>query len=465
MEMYSGKHTSVIIPVICFFGGSLTYLNAGNHQKPNFIFILTDDHRFDALGYAGNPIIRTPQLDRLAQEGVFFKNAFVTSPISTASRASIFTGLYERTHGYTFHQGNLKEEYMQLSYPVLLKNAGYYTGFYGKFGVKYPKAGSLFNQAEIYDRKGKEGYFHKTIDEDTVHLTRYTGHKAIEFLNTVSENQPFCLSLSFSAPHAHDESVEQYFWQKKSEELYKDVVFPQPALGDDYSFQKLPKEVREGYNHLRWFWRYDSPEKYQQSMKGYYRMITEIDDEIELIRNHLKGKGLDKNTIIIFMGDNGLFTGERQLADKWLMYDASIRVPMIIYDPRAKNHSDIDDMVLNIDIPKTMLSMAGIPIPETYQGINLENFVYGRKIKNNRKSILVEHLWKFDKVPSSEGVRTRKWKYLRYRFIDAPEELYNLKIDPDESTNLAQNPFYYFVLKKLRKECDQQILIYTNGVK
>lgn len=457
MKGYSIKSTSLFVTPFCVFGGAFLQLNASSHNRPNFIFILTDDHRYDALGYAGNKIIQTPQLDKLAQEGTYFKNAFVTTPISTASRASILTGLYERTHGFTFKQGDLKSEFMQSAYPVLMKKAGYYTGFFGKFGVFYPNPTSLFNQAESYDRKAKVGYFYQKIDNDTVHLTRYTGHRAIEFIDNVPENQPFCLSLSFSAPHAHDESVEQYFWQQKSDKRYEDITFPPPVLGDESSFMKLPKEVRDGYNHIRWFWRHDTPEKYQKSMKGYYRMITEIDDEIKLIRDRLKEKGLDKNTVIIFMGDNGLFTGERQLADKWLMYDVSIRVPMIIYDPRSSCHNDIEDMVLNIDIPKTMLSMAGIPVPETYQGISLENFVNGRKVRNSRKSILIEHLWNFDKIPSSEGVRTKKWKYFRYRFIDAPEELYDLEKDPKESVNLAQNPKYKSVLNKLRNECEQQI--------
>lgn len=448
---------SSLAAVISLISGYASHAKAEVHTKPNIIFILTDDQRFDALGYAGNSIIQTPQLDKLAQEGTFFKNAFVTSPISTASRASILTGLYERTHGYTFHQGNLKEHFMQQSYPVLLKKAGYYTGFYGKFGVKYPNASSLFNHAEIYDRKSKEGYFHKTIDGDTVHLTRYTGHKALEFLSSVPDNQPFCLSLSFSAPHAHDESVEQYFWQQKSDKQYGDITFPYPVAGEKTSFLKLPKEVRDGYNHIRWFWRYDTQEKFQKSMKGYYRMITEVDDEIKLIRDYLKVKGKDKNTIIIFMSDNGLFTGERQLADKWLMYDVSIRVPMIIYVPGKSGRGDVEDMVLNIDIPKTILSMAGVHVPQSYQGINLEEYITGGITKNRRKAILIEHLWNFDKIPSSEGVRTKKWKYFRYRSINAPEELYNLKKDPEETVNLANNPFYKLILKKLRKECDQQI--------
>lgn len=307
--------------------------------KPNIIFILTDDHRWDALGYAGNKIIQTPEMDQLAKEGTYFRNAFVTTPICAASRASILTGIYERTHGYTFQQGPLKQPYIQLSYPVILKKQGYYTGFLGKLGVTYKDAENLFNEAEIYDREDKfpnrKGYFYKNIGSDTVHLTRYTGYRAQQFIKNTPANQPFCMSLSFSAPHAHDSSPEQYFWQEKSNNRYTGVTIPPPLLGDEKYFKALPKEVQEGFNRLRWTWRFDTPEKYQHNVKGYYRMISEIDDEIGELRKLLEEKGIANNTVIIFMGDNGYFLGERQLADKWLMYDNSLRVPLIIYDPRV----------------------------------------------------------------------------------------------------------------------------------
>src|SRR5690554_4759274 len=155
---------------------------------PNIIFILTDDQRWDALGYAGNDVIQTPEMDRLAREGLYFKNAFVTTPICAASRASILTGIYERTHGYTFGQGAIKQPYVDVSYPAKMRGSGYFTGFFGKFGVNYPGFEELFDQSENYDRNGKfkdrRGYFYKTINGDTVHLTRYTGHKAIEFIKT-----------------------------------------------------------------------------------------------------------------------------------------------------------------------------------------------------------------------------------------------------------------------------------------
>jgi len=375
--------------------------------------------------------------------------------------------MYERTHGYTFQQGPLKEPYMQLSYPVLMRNNGYHTGFFGKLGVTYKGAEKLFDEADIYDRNGKypdkRGYFFKTIDTDTVHLTRYTGYQAQEFIKNAPDDKPFCLSLSFSAPHAHDNAPEQYFWQKQSDSLYKDITISPPPLKEDEYFNALPAEVKAGFNRLRWTWRFDTPEKYQHSVKGYYRMISEIDDEIGDIRQLLVKKGIDKNTIIIIMSDNGYYLGERQLAGKWLMHDLSIRVPLIIFDPRVKKHRDVDEMVLNIDIASTLLDMAGIEVPGEYQGISLQPYINYRRQAISRDTILIEHLWKIQEIPSSEGVRTQRWKYFRYRFIDTPEELYDLKNDPLETRNLSPDPAYKDILEKLRKECELYIARYTKA--
>ena len=434
-------------------------------KKPNIIFILTDDQRWDALGIAGNKIIQTPQMDTLATSGTYFKNAFSTTPICAASRASILTGLYERTHGYTFQKPKLRAPYAEMIYPEIFKDHGYHVGFFGKLGVVMNNPSQYFNESDFYDRGGeaeKQGYFYKKIDDDTVHLTRYSGYQAQNFIKNAPTDKPFCLSISFSAPHGHDNSIAQYFWQQKSDSLYKNIVIPEPVLGNDSFFNKLPIPVQEGFNRTRWKWRFDTPEKYQNMVKGYYRMITEIDDEIGLIRKQLKEKGIADNTIIIVMGDNGYFLGDRQLADKWLMYDASIRIPLIIYDPRVHKPASIDAMVLNIDITKTMLGIAGITAPKKYQGQDLMPFVEKGNIPSNRKSILIEHLWKLPEIPSSEGIRSANWKYFRYRLISAPEELYDLKSDPLEKNNLAANPKYAKQLALLRKQCDAAILKYQS---
>jgi arylsulfatase A-like enzyme len=424
--------------------------------KPNIVFILTDDQRWDALGVAGNSIIQTPQMDELAKKGVYFKNAFSTTPICAASRASILTGLYERTHNYTFQKPALQSQYTNLMYPKILKDKGYHVGFYGKLGVAIDRPEQYFDESDFYDRgsrSDKGGYFYKKIGSDTVHLTRYAGQQAQDFISNAPKGKPFCLSVSFSAPHGHDSSVEQYFWQKKSDALYEKDFFSEPSLGEDLYFDRLPAEVKNGFNRVRWKWRFDTPEKYQRMMRGYYRMITEIDDEIGALRNILAKKGLAENTIFIVMGDNGYFTGDRQLADKWLMYDPSIRIPLIIYDPRMPNKSrTVSDMVLNIDITKSILDFAGIKSPGNYQGESLKPYLNRPAYSLQRDFILIEHLWKLPDIPSSEGIRTDKWKYFKYRFINAPEELYDLKKDPLETKNLAQEQSHQKILRKLRNK-------------
>ncbi|MCY1719023.1 family 78 glycoside hydrolase catalytic domain [Prolixibacteraceae bacterium Z1-6] len=422
--------------------------------KPNIIFILTDDQRWSALGYAGNPIANTPQMDKLAESGTYFKNAIVTTPICSASRSSIFTGLHERTHKYTFQTGSIRSEFMENAYPRLLQNAGYYTGFFGKFGVNSPGKEEMFDEIEDYDRNGKfkdyRGYYYKMLDGDTVHLTRYTGQKALDFIDNVPADKPFSLSLCFSAPHAHDGAPLQYFWQEEPDKLYQNMDLPGPDLADDKYFYALPQAVRDGFNRTRWFWKNDTPEKYQHSTKGYYRMIYGIDLEIAKIRKKLKEKGLDDNTVIVLMGDNGFFLGERQISGKWLMYDNSIRVPLIIYDPRVNKHHDIDEMALNIDVPATLLDIAGVKLPETYQGRSLLPIVEGKQKELDRDTILIEHLWEFENIPPSEGIRTEDWKYFRYVNDKSLEELYNLKEDPKEINNVASDPKYKSILLELR---------------
>ncbi len=458
-----------VIVILCFlFQRNVFSRNVEKEKtdkkRPNIIFILTDDQRWNAMGYAGNKVIQTPEMDKLAKGGAYFRNALVTTPICSASRASIFSGVQERSHRYTFQTGPIRDEFMADSYPVVLKKAGYYTGFFGKFGVNYANDDKLFDEFESYDRNGRfpdyRGYYYKTLNGDTVHLTRYTGQQALDFIEHVPSERPFCLSLSFSAPHAHDNAPLQYFWQEEADKLYQNEEMPAPQLAEDKYFESLPLPVREGFNRLRWTWRYDTPEKYQHSVKGYYRMIYGINVEIAKIREKLAAKGLADNTVIILMGDNGQFLGERQLAGKWLMYENSIRVPLIVYDPRVKKHRDIDEMALNIDVPATIVDLAGAAPPLQWQGKSLMPLVTGEEKSFPRDTILIEHLWEFENIPPSEGVRTSEWKYFRYVDNHADEELYNLKQDPMEINNLAKNSQYASVLLALRSKCSQLIQKY-----
>ena len=457
------KRIELLFFLSLFVGNSLAFgQNARSaDNRPNIIFILTDDQRWDALGYAGNKLISTPEMDKLAKQGVYFENALVTTPICAASRATILTGLYERTHRFNFQTGNVRQEYMDQSYPKLLKSAGYQTGFYGKYGIRDDNQDEMFDDYEIYDRNNayddRRGYYYKTLENDTVHLTRYTGQKALDFIEKANSEQPFCLSLSFSAPHAHDRAEDQYFWQETTDALLKNTKIPDPKLAEDKYFMAQPSYVRDGFNRLRWTWRYDTPEKYQHSVKGYYRMIAGIDLEIAKIRKKLEERGLADNTVIILMGDNGYFMGERQLAGKWLMYENSIRVPLIIFDPRSNRHKDIADMALNVDVPSTIVDFAGVKIPDFWQGKSLKPIVDSSVNTLSRDTVLIEHIWDFKHIPPSEGVRTREWKYFRYVNDKSHEELYHIKKDGWEMKELSSNEKYAKVLAKLRKACDRLI--------
>ncbi len=447
-------------------GKKITEVAQVEEKKPNIIFILTDDQRWDALGYVGNKLAHTPEMDKLAESGVFFKNTIATTPICSASRASIISGLQERTHNYSFTTTAIKDAYMENAYPRLLKKSGYYTGLYGKFGVKYKKLDSLYDAHENfgirYNKKDYTSYYYKTLGKDTVHLTRYTGEKALQFIDKAPADKPFCLQLSFSAPHASDNTVEQYFWQEENNHILENVTVPEANIATDAYYDKLPQLVKNGFNRLRWHWRYDTPEKYQHSVKGYFRMLAGIDNEIAKIRAKLEAKGIADNTVIVVMGDNGFFLGERQIAGKWLMYDNSLRVPLIIYDPRNPTHKDVEQMALNIDIPSTILDFAGVKAPATWHGKSLKPFVEKENVNLERDTILVEHLWDFKNITPSEGVRTKDWKYFRYVNDKSIEELYNLKDDPRETNNLVDNAQYQDVLKNLRAKCEDLINKYKD---
>ena len=212
-------------------------------------------------------------------------------------------------------------------------------------------------------------------------------------------------------------------------------------------------------NRERWFWRFDTPEKYQKMVKGYYRMISGVDMALGRLLNELKLLDRHRDTIIILMSDNGYFLGERGFAGKWTMHDLSIRVPLIIYDPRlasARRGKTDSSLVLNVDMAPTILDLAGLSVPQEIQGRSLVPFLNGSLV-NTRKEILTEHLWDHPEIPQTEAVRTEQWKYIRYPQNPEFEELYDLKNDSIEKNNLAFDKPYSEIRAKLSKICDQLI--------
>jgi arylsulfatase A-like enzyme len=427
-------------------------ITSSGKGRPNIIVILTDDQRWDAIGYSGNKIVQTPHMDKMASESMYFRNAFVTTPICAASRATVLTGLYERTHGFTFGTPPLRNPWIDISYPKLLHDAGYRTALFGKLGMNLEDRADTLIFDELYNTL-PEGYFRLQGPGNSrhIHLTDLTTQKAMAFIENTPAGQPFCLSISYDAAHADDPSPQQYFWPERNDKLYVDKTIPYGELHQQKYFDKLPSFLRDSLylGVARYKWRFDTSEKYQRMVKGYYRLISTIDDNLGILRKYLEQKGIADNTIIIFLGDNGYFLGERGLAGKWLMYENSLRVPFMIYDPLSKAAGAFDEMVLNIDVSPTILEYAGLAVPGAVQGKSLKPFANSR-VTNWRTDFFCEHLFNMPYIPKSEGIRTTDWKYFRY--IDHPEheELYNLKDDPLETRNLAADPAAQKTLVKLR---------------
>ena len=255
-------------------------------QRPNLLLFLTDDQRFDMLG-SMHPFLETPHMDLLASEGFRFENAFVTTPICAASRASILTGLVERTHQYTFGTPPLAAEFADQSYPTLLREAGYQTGFIGKFGVNTEPGAT----ASMFDTHVplSPPYLKQLEDGSVRHLTDITADESIAYLRSTERTSPFALTVSFNAPHADDGDERQYIWPESMDGLYSDTPIPDPPLSEPAFFDGLPDFLKEAsLNRVRWYWRFDTPEKAQRMTRGYLRMITGIDAAIGRVLDELE---------------------------------------------------------------------------------------------------------------------------------------------------------------------------------
>jgi len=438
--------------------------------QPNIIFLVTDNQRWDALGCYGNSIIRTPNVDRLATRGLRFTNAFCTTSICAASRASIFSGQYRRTHRYTFERPPMTVAAMRQSYPAVLKKGGYRTGFVGKIGVNMidGAAEEMFDYVRFNQASGtRNPYYRKAPDGTTRHLTRINGDHAIEFLRGSTATQPFCLSVSFSAPHPEDDNKRQYIYDRELEQLYKDATIPPPPVSDPGHFEQLPEFVRVSMNRQRWFRRFDTPEKYQRMMKSMYRLITGVDRQVGRILDELRKLGIADNTVIVFTSDNGLITGEHGITGIWLMYEPSIRLPLVIFDPRQPEERSgkiVSELALNIDYGPTLLGLAGIEIPAAMQGRSLVPLFAGPASASHDwpKEFYYEHFFRpkslktnENNIPRSEGVRGERWKYVHY-FDEQPayEQLFDLASDPHEAKNLAPDPQHRDALEAMRRRME-----------
>ena len=346
----------------------------------------------------------------------------------------------------------------------MLREAGYKTGFIGKFGVA-TEPGAVEKMFDTYVPLRPAPYLKQQEDGSTRHLTDITADRAVEFLRSADRTTPFALTLSFNAPHADDGDERQFIWPEAMNEKYSDVAIPAPPLSEPAFFAALPEFLKDAsLNRVRWYWRFDTPEKAQQMTRGHFRMITGVDAAIGRVLDELESLALASNTVVILMGDNGYFLGERGYAGKWLPYDLSIRVPLIVSDPRIekKLRGSIPSLpALNIDIAPTLLDLAGVEVPSTMQGRSLVPILEGASPAEWRSDFFVEHLFDHPEIPKHEGVRGERYKYARY-FEQDPvyEELYELLVDPMETRNLAGNTDYLGILTELRRRTDELLAEY-----
>jgi arylsulfatase A-like enzyme len=428
--------------------------------QPNIVFLFADDQRFDMLGCAGQPILQTPNIDRLAAQGVRFNNMFVTTSICWVSRAIVLTGQWARTHSVPRSMPDVKDESFAGAYPPRLRQAGYRTAFFGKWHIKPAshKPEALYDEQQVI---GRNPYLKKQPDGSLRHEAQLIVDRGVEFIARQDPGRPFCLNLWFNTAHAEDGDRRpgfHYQWPATVDDLYRDVTFPPPRLGDPAIFQAMPEFLKQSLNRERFFWSYDTPEKYQANLRAYHRMISGLDREIGRVVQALKDKGLADNTIIVYSADNGYYLGDRGFQGKWSHFEESLRVPLIVYDPRLPENLRgrvVDQMALNVDLPATFLDWAGVPRPESYQGRSLAPIVRGQPPSDWRGDFFCEHL---DLSPHLvwEGVRGSRHVYARYvHQTPAYEFLHDLQADPDELKNLAGDPSSADVLAAMRRRCDE----------
>lgn len=422
-------------------------------RPPNILFILTDDQRNDTLGCTGDRIVRTPAIDALAQRGTLFRNAFVTTPICPSSRASILTGVTETRHHFTFGTPPLPRALCDASYPALFHGAGYRTGMVGKFGVQMADAAqrAYFDVFEDRDRP----YDKVLADGRHRHVDEINTDSALAFLQGCRADQPFLLALNYSSAHAEDDDRRrQYHPIAWASDLYRDTVFPPPKNGDPKYWASQPGFLQHSMNRERYLWRFDTPEKYQATMRDYYRMLSGLDHMVALLVAGLREKGLLDDTIIVYASDNGCYLGDRGFADKWSHYEESLRIPMIVSDfRRPPAPRVVDALALNVDLPATLLDLAHIPVPAQYQGRSLAPLMAGQPVPW-RHDFLCQHTMVEPTIPKWVGVRSERFMYARY-FDQQPayEFLHDLRADPTELRNVANAPAYAAELQTQRARC------------
>jgi len=429
----------------------------------------------------GNSEIQTPNIDELAEKGLVFTNYYNTTAICMASRANIMTGMYEFKSGCNFTHGPLHEEKFQASYPVLLREAGYRTGFAGKLGFAVLRSGMKENSAyHTMDRMPVEdfdwwrgwpgqGYYQTEKNEYMVeyadeypHVTRALGAASIDFINESLEiGKPFCLSVSFKAPHKPVTPDPEY------DDVYKGMDFTEPCNYGVEAAEHLPQQAKSDRQFKRLGKRW-KPEVYDVALGKYYQQIYGIDVAVGMIMDEIERLGIEENTIVIFTTDNGYFCGSHGFGGKVMPYEEGARSPLIIVDPSSKSAGKqlrSDALTGNIDMAPTILEMAGLDVPDEMDGVSLIPLLKDPEASVKDHQLFIQ-AWGEDAAQSMSVVKDN-YKYIYWYYgegMDPAEELYDLDDECLEMKNLAtgedmqgklveMRTIYDDYLEKWKSEC------------
>lgn len=423
----------------------------------NVVLILVDDLRHDALGFMGHPFLKTRNIDRLANGGVHFRNAFVTTSLCSPSRASILTGRYAHRHRVVDNNNPIPAG--TIFFPQYLRAAGYDTAFIGKWHMggdsDAPQPGfnrwvSFRGQGSYLPDKNGLNVDGKRVPQKgyiTDELTDY----AIDWLKERPRNKPFFLYLSHKAVHSEFVPAERYKGQ------YKDARVDPPATQADTpeNRQGKPMWVRNQRNSWHGV---DFPYHSRLDVADYYRRYCEtlsaVDDSVGRILSALEARGQLESTLILFMGDNGFAFGEHGLIDKRTAYEESMRVPLLAHCPQLfRPGTRVEGMVANIDLAPSILEAAGLSPPESMDGRSFLRLARG-DAAGRRDSLLYEYYWErnFPQTPTMHALRTDRFKYIHYYGIWDTDELYDLIADPLETRNLIDSPAHTARVAELNKK-------------
>jgi N-acetylglucosamine-6-sulfatase len=457
-----------IFLITVFF--SLNLFSQKTDKKPNFLFILVDDQPYDAVGFSNRyPFLKTPNIDKLAKQGVNLENFFVTQSICSPSRASFLTGTYPHIHGVNQNNKYVDPDWENYApYSTHLQNSGYETAHIGKIHMAWKRGKEHIRPGFDYwfSFIGQGQYFDPKVNDNGVemklegYMTDILTDKTIDWLkNKRDPNKPFSLNLWHKAVH------ERHLPAPRHKDLYKNEDLPTPPYDTHKeTFKGKPEWLRRKTYGFKWNENDKIPDELpeitwpinKQKYMQLLRSLIAVDESLGQVIKTLDEMGELENTVIIYSSDNGYFMGEHTFLDKRLAYENSMRVPMIIRYPKLiTKNSIVKEQCLNIDIAPTILDLAGVKKPSYMQGESMVKLVSGKKDKSWRKSMLFEYYvddaWPYA-GPNQVAVRTNKYKLIDNFLEDDIDELYDLVNDPGEMKNLINDDNYNNVEKELREE-------------